>query len=482
MELNGQKLYCRVTLIGDTYYICAVPASDMAASRNVTVAVILFVFFVVMATVALYGVFVMRQEERDGTTAENFTKLGHLRFNRVIGKRAAVFAVVGLIAIVLVSFYMQTLFALSSQSVTNKEPTAQVAETISRTNDRADDLTEQYNERYLSKARVATYILERNPELANKAKMQELADALQIDRVLDGVKAGTSGFAFAVNKDDVTLAYYPDPMVQGKDATKIGLTEDQLTGDYNDYLTLEGQTYYAASVETSDYYVYVAGSEGELMSQRIPLTITTGIIALACMALIYCLLTLEPASGTMAARLVSDDKGDGRVFDIETPSGRRAKTESAASRWLNRSLDWDTMSPEQKLGHVLRIFMAIAVVMIFISVLFRDKIFGSDSVFGYILGGGWSNGLNIFAITASIMTACVIFTVSFVIQKVLHMFSTVLSARGETVCRPLISLTKYGAILGTLTGASLLWALTPQRFLPVRACSPSRLALVRRTW
>ena len=127
MELNGQKLYCRITLIGDTYYICAVPASDMAASRNVTVAVILFVFFVVMATVALYGVFVMRQEERDGTTAENFTKLGHLRFNRVIGKRAAVFAVVGLIAIVLVSFYMQTLFALSSQSVTNKERTAQVA-------------------------------------------------------------------------------------------------------------------------------------------------------------------------------------------------------------------------------------------------------------------------------------------------------------------------------------------------------------------
>ncbi len=282
------------------------------------------------------------------------------------------------------------------------------------------------------------------------SRLETLLESVQIDRVLDGVKAGTSGFAFAVNKDDGTLAYYPDAMAQGKDATKIGLTGDQLTGGYNDYLTLEGQTYYAASVETGYYYVYVAGPEGELISQRIPLTITTGIIALACMALVYALLTLEPASGSVAARIISGDKGDGRIFDVETPSGRMAKTESAASRWLNRSFDWDTMSSEQKLGYVLRIFMGIAVVMIFISVLFRDKIFGSNSVFGYILGGGWSNGLNIFAITASIMTACVIFTVSFVIQKVLHMLSTVLSARGETVYRLLISLTKYGAILGTL--------------------------------
>ncbi len=544
MTLDGQELYCRVSLIGDTYYICAIPASDMASARTVTVAVILFVFFVVMATVALYGVFVLRDRERHGgaDTAGSSAPSRRLRFDASIGRRTAVLALTGLIAIVIVSFYMQTLFALSSQSVANKDRAASIAETIERTNERADDLTEQYNERYLSKARAAAYILEQNPALAEKQKLQELADALQIvnvyvfdlngdmvasnapyehfslsedpddqsyafrqllqgvdeyiqepmpddttgalrqyigiatydeagfvdgfvqigirssrletllesvqiDRVLDGVQAGAGGFAFAVSKADGTIAYYPDPLVQGKVATAVGLAEGQLKGGYDDYLTVNGETYYASSVETDDYYVYVAGPEGELMAQRLPLTLATAGIAAVCMALVFCIISIDAAApeATGAAQ-----DADGRVFDIETPSGRRARTESAASRWLMRSFDWDEMTPEQKLAFVLRIFMGFAVLAVFISVLFRDAIFGSDSVFGYILGGGWERGLNIFAITASIMTACVIFTVSWLVQKLLHLLSTVLSARGETVCRLLVSLTKYGAILGTL--------------------------------
>ena len=549
MKLDGKDLYCRVSLIGDTYYLCAIPGSDMAASRNVTVAVILFAFFVVMASVALYGIFVMHQDERSRHDSEEYVSLGRLRYNRTIGKKAIVLSVVGFIAILVVSFYMQTLFALSSQSVANKERATSIASTIERTTQRADDLEKQYDERYLSKAEVAAYILDANPSLVTKPKMQELADALQIqyvyrfdvngelvasnapyehftvsddpesqsyafrrllqgvdeyvqepmkddmtgqlrqyvgvathddqgyvngfvqlgirssrletllesvqiDRVLDGVKVGTEGFAFAVNKADGTIAYYPDELVQGKKATDVGLTAAQLKGGFDDYITVNGQRYYASSVETDDYYLYVAGPEGQLMADRAPLTATTGGIALVCMVIVFCLLTL----GGSGKREVADGKdgkagrhdGDSRIIDIEMPSGRTAKTESAASRWLNSSLNWDEKTAEQKLGTVLRWFAALAVVVVFFSVLFKDQIFGSSSVFGYILGGGWEKGVNIFAITASLMTACVIFTVSGVIQQILHLLSSVLSARGETVCRLLISLTKYGAIIGML--------------------------------
>ena len=545
LTLDGEDLYCRVSLIGDTYYICAVPESALASARIVTVAVILFVFFAVICTVTLYGVFVMRQEERDGKEDEHVVNVGRLRYNLQIGRRAVVFSLVGFIVIVAVSFYMQTLFALSTQSVVNKERAASIAETIDRVTDRANDLTDQYDERYLSTARIAAYILDANPELATKAKMQELADDLQvsgvylfngsgdmvasnapyehfslstdekdqsyafwqllqgvdslvqepmedemtgelvqyigvatyddagyvngfvqvmvhadrleellstvrIDHVLDGVKAGASGFAFAVNKDDGTIAYYPDASLVGKKATKVGLAEHQLRGGYDDYITVNGTTYYASSIETDDYYVYVAGPEGELMAQRGPLTAATGAVALACLVVIFFLVSFEPTHEPAVLRAQGIDPQAGRVFDIETPSGRRTKTESAASRWLNRSLDWSHMTPEQKLGYVLRLFVGVGVVAVFISVLFKDQIFGSNSVFGYILGGGWERGLNIFAITASVMTACVIFTLSWVVQKVLHLLSDALSARGETVCRLLVSLTKYGAILGTL--------------------------------
>ena len=76
-------------------------------------------------------------------------------------------------------------------------------------------------------------------------------------------------------------------------------------------------------------------------------------------------------------RSMTEDPSADRVFEIETPSGRRTRTESAASRWLNRSLDWSHMTPEQKLGYVLRLFVGVGVVAVFFSVLFKDQIFGT---------------------------------------------------------------------------------------------------------
>ncbi|WP_428379793.1 mechanosensitive ion channel domain-containing protein [Olsenella sp. Marseille-QA0557] len=545
LNLAGKRIYAHVALIGNTYYICAVPESALTQTASITVAVILFVLVAVMATVALYGVFVMHADEKDGDNEEEFRDFGVFRYHKTVGKRTVILSLVGCIAVAAVSFYMQTLFSLSAQSVTNKARAEDIAETIERTDEQAKELTEQYNRRYLSKARVAAYILEKNPKLANKQDMQELANVLQvanvylfdgsgsliasnapyehfqlsddpedqsypfhqlltgvdeyvqepmndemtgelkqyvgvatydndgyvdgfvqigirasrlesllqsvqIDTVLEGVQIGSNGFAFAINKDDKTIASFPNPLLVGAKATDAGLTENQIRGGYDDYLTIDGSSYFASSIETPDYYLYVAGPEGEPMAQRIPLTITITSIAVICMCVVFCVVTLERKNAPQIQASASDTSDKPDIFDIETPSGRMARTESAASRWLNKSLAWDDMTPEQKLSIVLKFFMSIGVIAIFLSVLFQKQIFDSESVFGYILGGGWERGLNIFAITAAIMTACVIFTISWIIQRILHLLSSILSARGETVCRLLLSLTKYGSILGTL--------------------------------
>ena len=228
-----------MSLIGDTYYVCAVPESDMAASRMVTVAVILFVFFAVIATVTLYGIFVMRQEERDGHANDHLVRVGRLRYNREVGKRAAIFTLVGFIAIVAVSFYMQTLFALSTQSVVNKERASSIAETIDRVNDRADELTVQYDERYLSKARVAAYILEANPALATKPKMQELADVLQVSGVylFDGsgsMMVSNAPYEHFSLSTDQSFAFWQ--LLQGVDSYVQEPTEDEMTGELVQYI------------------------------------------------------------------------------------------------------------------------------------------------------------------------------------------------------------------------------------------------------
>ena len=405
MTLEGERIYGRVCLIDDTYYVEAVPAADMNSSGDVTVGVILFVFAVVAASMALYGIFVLREDERSGHDEQDFRTVIGLRVNRRIASRAAVLSAVGFLAVIVISFYMQTLFALSSQSLTLTERVDQVASTIERSQDRAAELEEQYNERYLSKARVAAYVLDRNPELATREKLQELADALQIqylftfdlsgtmtatnsnftnfslsedpedqshvfrkllqgveyvvqpagpdevsgelrqyigvtthdeegtvngfvqlgirptrletllesvqiENVLDGVQVGVDGFAFAVSKSDGTFAYYPDENTAGKAAVDCGMTEDELKDGYSDYLTINGEELYAASAETSDYYVFAAGPDGALMAERRPLTATTGGIALVCLAVIFCIMVVEPVPGKAAqgAEAEKDEK------------------------------------------------------------------------------------------------------------------------------------------------------------------------------
>ncbi len=545
MTLAGERIYARVCLIGDTYYIEAVPAADMNASGDVTVGVILFVFAVVVVSAALYGVFVLREDERGGHDADAVVSLGSLRVNRRIASRSAVLMVVGFAGVAVISFYMQTLFALSSQSLTLTERVEQVASSIERSQERAAELEDQYNERYLSKARVAAYALDQNPALASREKLQELADALQvqylftfdlsgamtatnssytnfslsedpadqsyefrkllqgvdsvvqpagpdevsgelrqyigvtthdaegtvngfvqlgirptrletllesvqIDHVLDGVQVGSGGFAFAVSKADGTFAYYPDDVTTGKLAVDCGLSEDQLKNGFSDYVTVNGERLYAASAETGDYYVFAAVADDALMAERGPLTVATAGVSLVCLVVIFCLMVVEPTSAPAAAPAAGrGDESPARMVDV-TVSGRTMKTVAAASRWFRRSLNWNELTPEQKLARVLRWFGAVGVIAVCVAVIFRDAIFPEGSIFSYILGGQWEQGVNIFAVTASIMFACVAMTAAEILQRVLYLVSRVVEARGVTLCRLGGSVIKYVTIIGML--------------------------------
>lgn len=552
MTLDGTNLYCGTTKVDDTYYVFAVPTSDMANSRAIAVGFILFVFFAVMLTVALYGIFVMRKDMETGADEKQTKVFGRLTYNQTIGKKALILSVVGMLCVLLAAFYMQTLFALSSQSVANSERLDQISATIQANDEAESQLRDEYKNWYLSKCRVAEYAVDANPDIATKDKLYELADVLQIasiyifdgdgnmtasstpqktfvlsndpedssyefrellsgradelvqdlstdditgearqyigvtthdeagyangfvqiavrpirlenllnsvqiDNVLDTVKVNTEGYAFAINKKDGTIAYHPDEKLIGKTYEEVGLTENQVKDGFSDYIDLNGQSYYANCAEVDDYYLFVAGPEGELMSERGSLTLLAGANALICFIIMFCILTLS--TGTLrpqaegAKRLREQlgraaSSGDGRSIDVTLADGTVKTSESAVSRWLNRSFSWHEKSPEQKLGTVLKGLGGILAFVICFAMVFENQVFDEGSVFDYILGGSWEHGWNIFAITASIMYACAAITVAAVIKWLLHLLADVLGARGETVCRLLSSVVEYGMII-----------------------------------
>ena len=572
----GENLYCGVVQIGNNYYVFAVPETDMLTSRLIAVGVILFAFLAVMVAIALYGIFVLRDDEKRNVS-KKVNMPGAYCFNIGIAKKALALSIVGFLVVVGVCFYMQTLFALSSQSVINNERATQISQTIKQANARASQLEQQYSQRYLDKCRVAAHVVSENPSLATHEKLAELADVLQIaavyaidgegnmtasstpqksyslstnpndssyafrallagteelvqpvtqndstgesqqfigvatrdsngyanglvqiavrpqrlekllesvqiDHVLSGVKAGVDGFAFAVNASTRTIDYYPNDKIQGKSASSAGISDSQLKSGYTDYITIGNNTYFATCTLVDNYYLFVAGSEGELMAERGPLTQTTALIAFLCLAFIFVVLSFELKQPTIlpasekpskkqkqaAGKKCSNKKatsvstanenktlaankkrtgGNWRIVDVTMADGHTKQTESAASRWFYKSLGWHEKTPEQKLGSVMRWFMGIAAFVVCASVLFKSVIFPQNSVIAYILSGAWPRGFNIFAITASIMYACVALTFAAIVRWVLHLLADVLGTRGETVCRLLSSGVKYGTVI-----------------------------------
>lgn len=546
-SVKNTSLYCRVKLVDDTYYILAIPESDTATARNITVGVILFAFIAIVAAVALYDLFVLADDEHSDQGDHEYVKIGrNLRFNPAVGRRATALSVAGLVLLLAVTFYMQTLFALSSQATVNRERVEQIDQTLKNNAMREDELTRQYSDHYATTCHIIAYIVEHNPELATRADLHSLAETLGVESiylydgdgnmtssstsqrsyslstkygdssyefrsllggkdeyiqplsinrttgetyqyigvalydqdgiadgiaqiavrpmrleemlkstkigvVLDGIKAGAGGFAFAIEKKDGTVAYHPNNLLMGKKASEIGLADEHLADGFSDFIYIDNQKLYASCLETDDYYVYVAAPEDSFMHQRVPLTIATGIIAAICFVLIYPLLTLDTIRVEEKRSKREDDFTARRHnITVTTSDGRIKHSESAIGRWLNISFKWEDKTPEQKLGTVLRWFTGIGVFIVFLAVLFKDTLFGPRSVFTYILGNDWQRGLNIFALTASIMYACVALTVCAIAQSLLRMLSNVLGACGETICRLLSSLTKYGTLIAML--------------------------------
>lgn len=544
MEINGRNYYCGVTHLEDAYIICAVSEEEIMASRNITVGIVLFVFFAVMTIVIAYAILMMRDEaENGGQKTADSRAVGKYRCNKRIGRKIGTIAGIGLLCLLGISFYMQTLFSLSRYSMSNEQRAGEVEKTIGRYDEDIRLITEQYNRRYLNKARTASYILGKEPELVNREDLGKLSRvlgvdtigvfdptgvmistnaayskfrissspeeqsyefrkllngaeyviqeaqpdelsgeyrqyigaallgedgesngfvqisvtpskleaALQntgIDSVLDGVRVGTRGFAFAVSKEDQAFAYYPKEKLIGRSAVQYGMEERQFRDGYNDYISVDGEKYFGCSLETEKYYIYIVVPVEELTRDRGAVALASAGVSLLCLAVIFLLLTLSRGNGPVKAQ--ENSRADGPMIDVVMPDGRTKKTEPAASRWANIAVGWRDKTPEQQILSVIKGLLSIFALLICLAVLFEDRFFDSNSIFLYVLKGRWEKGVNIFAMTACVMVLCVTAVITMALRRLLQLLSQTFDARGETVCRLFSSFLKYISVIAAM--------------------------------
>ena len=285
--------------------------------------------------------------------------------------------------------------------------------------------------------------------------------------MLDGVHVGVDGFAFAVSKSDGTFAYYPDANTEGKLATDCGLTEDQLKDGYSDYITVNGERLYAASAETSDY-VFAASSDGALMQERVPLTIATGGISLACLAVIFCLMVFSPrpapppAAGTEGAPDAgagTDEKGRGPISpEVRARRGHGRRHRGRAHHEVRERGEPLVPPLLQLVRDDPRAEARARPALVWRRG--RDRGLRCRGLPRRVLPRGLDllvhprravgAGRQHLAVTASIVFACVAMTAAEIAQRILHLVSRVVEARGVTLCRLGASVIKYVTIVGML--------------------------------
>lgn len=135
-------------------------------------------------------------------------------------------------------------------------------------------------------------------------------------------------------------------------------------------------------------------------------------------------------------------------FVLVTPSGKKKKTKPAYARFSKVS--WSNKTPEEKLAMILMVYMTVAAVLIVGVLVYSLNGNSGNTIFSYIFSDAWERGFNIFAVTESIMIMIIIATVTKLAQICVRSFCGTLGARVETTGNLVVSVLKYGGVLGGL--------------------------------
>ncbi len=521
--INGQKMYIYPVYDeeNEVWIVSAVSQSEMISSR-VFVMIIQAITFALLALALIYYVILLIRQDKVHVLADfsgSGKSAGHLK------RKYKLFTITVLIttALMLISFYMQTLYLMSSWGESSARQIKRIQETVSLNRDQAkqyqilydkqktvqfsafaqylyerEDLwTQNTLNHYCEIFEVSNYlILDENgksilgsthtdylPEesevsedtAVNYQKMvgeqdqgrdvydwmkdgrrkivpvtdyisdvsnylyayyySEVTDlALQsysLASTLDMARPGIDGFVFTVDRKNYTFTYYPEADMIGENALDYGLEERQFRVNYCDYITVDNLTYYATTDRIDNSIIYFVVLKENLLRSRLLLTLTAVIMAFVMFLVI----------GTVI--YISKEKVETTMPDLERRHDHN-----------------DRQSAEYKIMEVLKYYIAFAATILSVYSFLPNNADYSN-VFRYVREGRWEYGVNVFALTASIIILCRGGIILFIASRLIGRVSGILPSRNGTILKMVASLFSYIATAFLLYRCMICFGLNP---------------------
>lgn len=244
LTLDGARHYCGVTYQpqSNVYVVCAVNEAEIAGSRSLTVGVVLFVAFAVLTVVITYAILVLKVQQSGDRGEKNLKPFGRLVFDAGLARRVAAICVVGLLLIVGISLYMQTLFSISQHAMSSGQRAAEVEQTLDQTQALAKTVEEQYNARYINKAQIAAHIVGKLPQPITREQLEELSTVIDTEWIILFDQYGTISVSnspyghFRLSADPGDQSYAFRQLLNGAPYVIQEAMPDELSGELRQYI------------------------------------------------------------------------------------------------------------------------------------------------------------------------------------------------------------------------------------------------------
>ena len=504
---------------------CGVNRQNMTKNSHIAVLVLYALIAVIYTVVVLYTYY-SKQEEQAKVTGYD---------RRTVRNKLGVFMAVGILLITVVTFYVQSLFALSINTIKVNSLKREISAGLEESENSRSKLTEIYNERYLNKAQVIAHMLSEKPELRDKAVLKRLSYIYDLQYIMIFDKYGretlsdssivgfvlsddpdSQSYAFNVLKngipyviqeareDDLTKEYHQfigvpllneegeydgfmqiavsadklkavvedtsipntigaivsgtnnkvlvlDPETkevlysgvgeyEGKTASDLGISDDDVKNRYFGELDVEGQAFYADSFEAGNKYIYVLTNLTSLYEGRITMTIFTNIVVV--LNLIWFTIYMR---GVEVDNLERSE--DSPYVDVTMASGEKKRTKNIVARVMKIRTMWIDKTPEEKTAIIVRIVTGVFAVIMVILYAFRNLIITEDTILGFLINGKWERGLNILALTEALVFIALYSLVIAIINGLMNLIIKYVSPKNETLFRLLKSFVHYIGVI-----------------------------------
>ena len=236
MRLN-RKTYYASSVINENLSLricCGITSDDMTLNSHIAISLIFAVICLVFTVIITYTYFSRQQAKKEnGKGAYS---------NSIVRKKLTLFSLVGLILIGLTTYYIQTLFYLSLHSISTKNEISEITSNAHEAENAVVQLTEQYNHSYLNKARIASDILSRHPELRTKEELARLSKMMDFEFIMmfdtEGNETLSDSYivGFSLSDDPADQSYQFNVLKNGIPYVVQEAQNDELTGTYRQYI------------------------------------------------------------------------------------------------------------------------------------------------------------------------------------------------------------------------------------------------------